>query len=174
DRLGVISFGRRARVELPLSATSSFGGFNAAVDAEASNLSGALDAAGDLIPVERTARVLVLSDGRATGLDARAAARRLAARGIPVDYRWIGRDDRGLDVAVTSLAAPAQVSAKEPFQLTATVHATGATKATVTLARQGKVLLRGERDVPAGRSTLTFGDLVDAPGLYAYQLQVEA
>jgi uncharacterized membrane protein len=174
DRLGVIAFGRTARTEMPLSGSANFSGFTAQLDAEASNLSAALDAAGELVPVERSARVLVLSDGRATGLDARAAARRLAARGIAVDYRWIGREDSGLDVAVTSLAAPAQVSAKEPFQLTATLHSTAATRVTVTLARQGKAILRGERDIVAGRSTLTFGDLVDAPGLYAYQLQVEA
>jgi uncharacterized membrane protein len=174
DRLGVISFGRGARVEMPLSATAGFGGFSADIDAEASNLSAALDAASDLVPVERAARVLVLSDGRATGLDPRAAARRLAARGIAVDYRWIGREDSGLDVAVTQLAAPAQIAAKEPFQLTASVQSTASTKVMVTLARAGRVLVRGERDVPQGRSTLTFGDLVDAPGLYPYQLKVEA
>ncbi len=174
DRIGVISFGRQARFEMPLSGSATFGGFTAELDAEASNLSLALDAASDAVPVDRAARVLVLSDGRATGLDARAAARRLAARGIPVDYRWVGREDSGLDVAVTSLSGPASVASKEPFQLTATVHSTGAAKVRITLARQGKVLTRGDREIPAGRSTLTFGDLVDAPGLYAYQLQVEA
>ncbi|MBK7859212.1 MAG: VWA domain-containing protein [Archangiaceae bacterium] len=174
DRLGVIAFGRESRVELPLTDASSFGGFTAHLDAEASNLSGALDAASELIPVERSARVLVLSDGRATGLDARAAARRLAARGIPIDYRWLGREDSGLDVAVTSLAAPQQVAAHEPFQLTATVHSTAAARVNVVLARQGRVLLKAEREVREGQSTLTFSDLVDEPGLYAYQLQVEA
>jgi Mg-chelatase subunit ChlD len=174
DRLGVISFGRQSRVEMPLTAASGFGGFTAQLDAEASNVSGALDAAADLIPVERTARVLLISDGRATGLDPRAAARRLAARGIAVDHRWLGRENSGLDVAVTSLSAPSSVAAKEPFQLTATLHSTGAAKVQVTLARQGKVLLRAAREIDEGHSTLTFGDLVDAPGLYAYQLQVEA
>src|SRR5262245_44644187 len=124
DRLGVISFGRSARVEMPLTHASSFGGFTAQVDPEASNLSAALDAASDLIPLGRAARVLVLTDGRSTGLDPRAAARRLAARGIALDYRWLGREDSGLDVAVTSLSAPPAVGAQEPFQLTATVHST--------------------------------------------------
>jgi uncharacterized membrane protein len=174
DRLGVVSFGRQAHVEMPLTEASGFGGFTAKLDPEASNLSGALDAASDLVPVERSARVLVLSDGRATGLDPRAAARRLAARGIALDYRWLGREDTGLDVAVTSLTAPQQVAAEEPFQLTATLHSTAATKVNVVLARQGKVMLKAEREVRAGQSTLTFADLVDAPGLYAYQLQVEA
>lgn len=75
DRLGVITFGREARVEQPLSNLGGFGGFTRPVDTEASDLSAALDAASALIPDERTGRVLVLSDGRATGVDARGAAR---------------------------------------------------------------------------------------------------
>src|SRR5262245_43538077 len=66
DRLGVSSVGREARVEQPLSAAGTFGGFSRPVDAEASDLSAALDAAVGLIPPERTGRVLVVSDGRAT------------------------------------------------------------------------------------------------------------
>ena len=44
DRLGVISFGRDPRIEMPLSSDGHFPGFNAAIDGEASNLSAALDA----------------------------------------------------------------------------------------------------------------------------------
>lgn len=174
DRLGVISFGKAARVDMPLSATASFGGFAAGVDPDASNLAVALDAAGDLVPLERAARVLVISDGKTTGLDVRAAARRLGARGIAVDYRFVARDDVGLDVAVTSLEVPAAVSAKEPFQVTAQLTATRATEATLTLSRQGKPVLKAKRALAAGSTTVTLPDLIDTPGLSAYQLTVEA
>jgi uncharacterized membrane protein len=174
DHLGVISFGREARVDMPLAAGVKFGGFVTAIDGEASNLSGALDAAGDLIPVERAGRVVVLSDGRATGLDARAAARRLVARGIPVDYRFIGRDDAALDVAVTSLAVPPAVAAKEPFLLTATVKASAPVTVELTLLRNGKPLVKTTRALTAGSAVLTFRDLVEAPGLVAYELRAQA
>src|SRR6185436_8446165 len=55
DRIGVLSFGRFARPEMPLTGAAHFGGFAASLDAEASNLSAALDTAGDLIPVDRSA-----------------------------------------------------------------------------------------------------------------------
>ncbi|MBL8914698.1 MAG: VWA domain-containing protein [Archangium sp.] len=173
DRLGVISFGRFPRVEMPLSAEGHFSGFTASIDGEASNLSSALDAAGELIPAERAGRVLVLSDGRATGLDARAAARRLTARGIPVDVRYFGREDSPIDVAVSSLVVPPSVAAQEPFLLTATLKATSPAKTTLTLLRNGKAIARVERDLPIGATVLTFRDLVEAPGLAAYELRAE-
>jgi uncharacterized membrane protein len=174
DRLGVISFGRAPRVELALSADGRFPGFTAAIDGEASNLSAALDAAGELIPAERAGRVLVLSDGRATGLDARAAARRLTARGIPVDVRYFGREDAAVDVAVTSLVVPPSVAAQEPFLLTATLKATAPAKTTLTLMRNGKPIARVQRELQVGATVLTFRDLVDAPGLAGYELRAEA
>ncbi len=174
DRLGVVSFGREARVEMPLSHDALFGGFMSSIDGEASNLSSALDAAGELVPPERSGRVLVLSDGRATGLDARAAARRLAARGIPVDVRWLGREDSRLDVAVTALEVPPSVTAKEPFLLTAAVKASAPTLVKLELTKNGRTLVTTNRDVGAGATTLTFRDLVEQPGLVAYELRVVA
>ncbi len=174
DRVGVVSFGRDARVEAPPSAERRFGGFSEAVDGEASNLSAALEVAGELVPDERAGRVLVLSDGRATGLDARAAARRLAARGVTVDVRPLVRETAGLDVAVSSLEGPAAVAEREPFLLTATLKATAATKATVTLLRNGRPITTLERQLGEGATVVSLKDLVEAPGLVAYQLTVRA
>jgi Mg-chelatase subunit ChlD len=174
DRLGVISFGREARVDLAPSHNASFGGFTSPIDGEASNLALALDAAFETIPPERAGRVLVVSDGRATGPDVRAAARRLAARGIPVDFRWLGRDDQGLDVAVSALETPPSVAVGEPFQLTATLHASLPTSATLQLSRDGKVLVKGKRDLLAGDNLITLRDLIDQPGLASYKLEVAA
>ncbi|HSP78541.1 MAG TPA: VWA domain-containing protein, partial [Myxococcaceae bacterium] len=174
DRVGVLSFGREARVEQPLSETGRFGGFTRPVDAEASELSAALDAAGGMIPPGRTGRVLVVSDGRATGADARGAARRLAARGIAVDFRQVAREDAPLDLAVVSLDVPAAVAVREPFQLTGVVHATAATEGTVRLERNGRVLVRGPFAFYPGPNLLPLRDLVEEPGLVAYRLVVEA
>ncbi|MFL5343814.1 MAG: VWA domain-containing protein [Hyalangium sp.] len=174
DRLGVISFGREARVEQPLSAAGTFGGFSRPVDAEASDLSAALDAAGGLIPSERTGRVLVVSDGRATGADARGAARRLAARGIAVDFRHVAREEVPLDLAVVSVDVPSSVTAREPFQFSAVVVASGAVTGTVRLERNGQLLVKGPYEFRPGPNVLPFRDLVEKEGLASYRLAVEA
>jgi Mg-chelatase subunit ChlD/uncharacterized membrane protein len=174
DRVGVITFGREPRVEQALSATGRFGGFTRSVDVEASDLSAALDAAGGLIPDERTGRVLVLSDGRATGVDARGAARRLAARGLAVDWRQVARPEPPLDVAVVSLDVPTSVAVREPFQFSAVVQSSAAVTGSVRLERNGRVLVQGPFDFAPGANVLPLRDLVDEPGLVRYQLTVEA
>ncbi len=174
DRLGVISFGREARVDQPLSAAGTFGGFSRTVNAEASDLSAALDAAGALIPPERSGRVLVLSDGCATGADARGAGRRLAARGIPVDFRHVAREEVPLDLAVVSLDVPSAVAAREPFQFSAVVFASGAVTGSVTLERNGQPLVKGPFEFRPGPNVLPFRDLVEKEGLASYRLKVEA
>lgn len=171
DRIGVISFGREARLESVLSAESRFGGFSQSVDGEASSLSAALEAAAELIPEERAGRVLVLSDGRSTGLDPRGSARRLAARGVPVDVRALVRETPGLDVAVTSLEAPPSVAEREPFLLTVTLKSVKATDARITLLRNGKPITETTRPLGEGATVLTFRDLVETPGLVAYQVR---
>ncbi|MFY2562170.1 VWA domain-containing protein [Corallococcus terminator] len=173
DRVGVIAFGREPRVEQPLSTGGSFGGFTRQVDAESSDLSAALDAANALIPQERTGRVLVLSDGRATGTDARGSARRLAARGIAVDWRQLARPAPPLDVAVVSVDVPTAVAVREPFQFSASVHASAAVTGTVRLERNGRLLVKGPFDFQPGPNVLPLRDLIDEPGLVRYQLTVE-
>jgi len=174
DRLGVISFGREARVEQPLSDAGTFGGFSRPVDVDASDLAAALDATGALIPAERTGRVLVVSDGRSTGADARGAARRLAARGIAVDFRHVAREEVPLDLAVVSLDVPSVVAVREPFQFSGVVVASGAVAGTVRLERNGQVLLKGPFEFRPGPNVLPFRDLVEKEGLASYRLVIEA
>jgi uncharacterized membrane protein len=174
DRLGVISFGREARVEQPLSTTGSFGGFSRPVDADASDLSAALDAAAVLIPPERTGRVFLVSDGRGTGADARGAARRLAARGIAVDFRQVAREEVPLDLAVVSVDVPSAVAVREPFQFSAVVFASGAVTGTVRLERNGQLLVKGPYEFRPGPNVLPFRDLIEKEGLASYRLAVEA
>ena len=80
QRLAVVTFGRQARVERAPSPSDTFQGFQRPIDADASDLAAALDAAGELIPSDHAGRVVVLSDGKATGSDSRASARRRRSR----------------------------------------------------------------------------------------------
>lgn len=174
DRLGVIGFGREPALELAPSESIRFGGFSRAVDVEASDLSAALDAATELIPQERSGRVLIISDGKATGLDPRGASRRLAARGIPVDVRVLSREDPEVDLAVSGFEAPSTVAVREPFQLTAIVHSRGAVEATVTLKRNGQLLVKGPFSFKEGDNLLPLRDLVEQSGMALYEVQVSA
>lgn len=174
DRVGVVVFAREAMVESAPQGEGRFAGFTQGVDPDGSDLAAALDLAGELVGPGRAGRLLLVSDGRSTGPDPSAAARRLAARGIAIDYEWIGRGDPALDLAVVSVDPPGTAGTQEPFRFTATVHTTAAVRARVILERNRKPLLESTVELQAGHNVLQLADLVEVPGVAAYDLRVEA
>ncbi|HEY3451334.1 MAG TPA: VWA domain-containing protein [Myxococcales bacterium] len=173
QRVGIVTFGREARVERAPSSDARFSGFQRPVDGEASDLASALHAAEQLMPESRSARVLVLSDGRATGGDPMAAARRLALRGVPIDFRLLARQEAKADVAVLDLEAPTSLTSGEAFHLTATVRAASPGTAAYTLVRNGSPIGRGKLELAGGEQRVTFRDRLEKPGLVDYRLEVE-
>jgi len=173
QRVGIVTFGREARVERAPSSDARFAGFQRPVDGEASDLAGALAAAEQLLPESRSARLLLLSDGRATGGDPMAAARRLALRGVPIDYRLLARQEASSDVAVLDLEAPTSLAAGEAFHLSATVRAVSPGAASYTLIRNGVAIGKGKLELRGGEQRFTFRDRLERPGLADYRLKVE-
>lgn len=171
-RVGIVSFGREARVERAPVKGGRFAGFQRAVDGDATDLAAALDLAEQLLPRDRAGRVLLVSDGQATGGDARAAARRLALRGTPVDFRHLSRRETGQDVAVRELAVPASLATGEPFHLTARVVASSAREVEYVLRRNGALLSRGTTTLREGENRIVFRDRLDEQGLAEYRFEL--
>ncbi|HEX4129814.1 MAG TPA: VWA domain-containing protein [Pirellulales bacterium] len=172
DELAVVSFGERTAVEQPPQ-SARFGGFVADVGAEASNLAEAVDRAVSLVPPERPGRIVVLSDGHATGGDVAAAAARAASAGIAIDYRAIERSGAG-DLAVERIDAPSSVAAAEAFMISAWVHSPRPQDVSYELISGEHVLASGTRSLPAGRSRLVFRDKAGDAGARSYTLRVNA
>jgi len=173
QRVGVVTFGREPRLERPLSSDGRLGSFQRPVDAEASDLSEALLAAGELISPDRAGRVFVLSDGLATGADPTGAARRLGLRGIPVDYRRLSRPPSPEEVAVVDVEAPASPAVGEPFLVTATLRAQRAREVGYVLLRNGQAIAKGRARLEAGAQRLSFRDRIEMPGVADYSLRLE-
>jgi Mg-chelatase subunit ChlD len=171
DRIGVVIFGRDARVERLLEEHSRFGTFAQQVDDEGSDLGAAIGLAASLIPRARPGRLIVLSDGEATGESTAAAAYEAAGRGVPIDFRAFVRGG-GADVAVESLDVPGVVDRREPFQFTATVRADRTADAEIVLFRDDIEMSRGRHTLAAGSTPLTFRDVIERPGLARYRIEV--
>lgn len=171
DRLAVVAFGQRAVVEQPPD-VGTFEHFSQSVGADASNLGEAIDRALSLLPEGESARLLVLSDGLWTGADPRRAASRAAARGVAIDYRVIERGQAN-DVAIERIESPRQLNHGESFMLHAHVRSPRAQRLDYTLYRNGQPLGRGQRQLSAGLTRLSFRDQAEAGGVYQYELRVQ-
>jgi Mg-chelatase subunit ChlD len=173
DRVGIVTYGREARIERLPEEFGAAESFVQAVDADGSDLGGAIGLAATLIPRERPGRILVLSDGEANGTPVQAAAHEAAARGLPIDFRTFTRG-QAADLAVESLDVPGTVDEREPFQFTATVRTDRTVDSEAVLFRDGVEVARTVRTFRPGPTQLTFRDVIDRPGVARYRLQLAA
>ena len=67
DRVGIVTYGREARIERLPEEFGKASAFVQEVDPDGSDLGGAIGLAASLIPRERPGRLIVLSDGEANG-----------------------------------------------------------------------------------------------------------
>ncbi len=169
-RLAVVSFGERVVVEHPPS-TSKFPGFLSQVDRNGSQLGEAVERAISLIPREGTGRLLVISDGRATGRDFSESAFKAAARGIPIDFRLVQRELAG-DLAIQRVEAPQQTAAGEAFFVHAWINSPRSQSVTVELYRDKTLVSRKQLEALPGLSAVTFRDRAEEAGTQRYFVKV--
>jgi hypothetical protein len=168
--LAVVSFARTSAIE-QAGSKAAFGGFTGEIGRDASALGEAVDTALALVPAGTPGRILLLSDGRATGADPLLSAATAADRRIAIDFRDISRSAAS-DVAVVRFDAPASVETREALFVGATVHSPVAQEISVALERDGRVIASGRRRVESGETQLLFRDRAEAPGTLAYTLRI--
>jgi Mg-chelatase subunit ChlD/uncharacterized membrane protein len=173
DRVGIVTYGREARIERLPEEFGEAGAFVQEVDRDGSDLGGAISLAASLIPNERRGRVIVLSDGEANGTPIAAAAHEAAARGLPIDFRRFSRGEAA-DIAVESIDLPPTVDEREPFQFTARVRTDRTIDTEAVLLRDGVEIARTSRTFQPGSTQLVFRDLIDRPGVARYRLELAA
>ena len=174
DRVGIVTFGREARIERLPEEFSEAADFVQEVDRDGSDLGGAIALAASLIPRGRPGRLIVLSDGEANGASVMAAAHEAAARGLPVDFRVVQpRRCRRYRRRVARRARHGRRARAVP------VHGVGAHRSHGR--ERGRAVSRRRRDRAERRRTfqpgatqLTFRDLIDRPGVARYRLELAA
>jgi len=172
DRVGLVTFGARTRLERLPSASARFDGFELDVDADASDLGAALETALNVLGTARPGRILLVSDGEANGRDPIVAARRAFARGVAIDTLHRGRGAEP-DLAVERIDLPDEVAVGEPFQFSVWVRSDARTEAEFALERDGRTLSRGRRVFEGGGlSRLVFRDVVPAGGIADYRVRL--
>lgn len=170
--IGIVVVGGRSHIEQLPRGDGRFPGFTKDVDADASNLAEGIDTALNLIRPDRAGRIVVLSDGLATGRDPRTSALAAGSDGIPIDYRCLRRPDL-LELAIQRVQVPREVDAGSAFPLSAWVSAERDMPVRYVVTRNGATISEGETVVRAGVHPLYFRDrLPNRGGLYRYRIEV--
>ncbi len=133
----------------------------------------ALVTAAQAMPSDTLSRVLLLSDGNETVGNALAAARRAAVHGLRI-FSGAYTNEVKEEVLLEDLVVPSEVKKGASFSVSAIAHASGPTKATFTLYRDGFKIQEKEIDLKPGANTLTFQETKAKEGLVKYELRVRA
>ena len=153
QRLVVLSFGAEPKVEHLPRGDERFPGFQSELDQGGSDLSRALALALELVPRDRPARLVLLSDGEWTGGDPGNEARAARARGIEIAARPVQRPG-GADLSAARMDLPAELAEGEPFQFRVWVRAGAAREASWRLLVDGETRAEGRRTFEAGWNQL--------------------
>lgn len=166
DHAGLVRFAASASYEdLPEGAEADA---SPPADAEATDIEGALRTAAASFPPSGARRLVLLSDGRENrgrAEDAVAFLRsaRIAAFAVPLE------PPSGGEASLESLAAPAVLRSGEPHTVTAVVRARSASRARVTLLRDGALFGTMDAALRPGRNVFSFASELQGTGLHEYE-----
>lgn len=187
DRVGVISFGGQAAIEVPPWADDVWleSRFDGHVDRQQTNLEAALKLAQAAFPPDTAKRVVVVTDGQETLGDAYAAARSLAEAGIGIDVVPITTQARS-EVSIEKITSPAALREKSPFNVQVVLknqpgehwdqeEAHRPVPGTIRVVRKGngreEVVVDQQVALEPGTKVFTFQEELADSGFYTYEAQ---
>ncbi|HEX2152982.1 MAG TPA: VWA domain-containing protein [Acidimicrobiia bacterium] len=154
QRAGIAVFGNGVRLDRAVGPVRPFDSIRTEVDGAATDLAGALVAAGSLLPTEGSRRVVVLTDGVPTSTGVEAAAERLADEGIPVDF-VISDTARSADLLVETVRVPSAARLGDMAEVTAVLRSNQTGRATVRFETSDGRQFTEEVTVEPGRTDVT-------------------
>jgi Ca-activated chloride channel family protein len=143
------------------------------VDPSGTNIEAGLRLALAGLPANRSARIVLLSDGHQTDGDALLAAQVASARRVPISVVPIVSTPRG-DVSVVDASVPATTKTGEHITVRIGLEADRAMSATVQLSLDGASLGRRTLSLNSGLNTFFFAQTVGSPGTHVFHVVAEA
>lgn len=175
DAYAVVSTAASASLAQPLSTVAPTDApvLAGGQSSDATDLSGGLQLAADLLPSGYRPRIVLLSDGQETSGDAVAQARLLHARGAEVDVVPVVPLSHA-EVLVEDVSAPQTVTEGERFSIGVRVDSNVTTDATVHVFVDDAPLADQTVSLDPGATDLSFSAQAPSSGLLSVRASVDA
>ena len=177
DRAAIVTFGRDARVELPLGHTRDHPVWGDPPLPDASDVAGALRLAGSLLPPAQSGvlrRIVLLSDGNENEGEAQRSLLQPALRDVQVAV--LALPLRQQDAAIAGFAVPPALRSGEPAELRLGLTSPAAQSGTLRVWAQGgtinQLVYEQPLDLPAGPTELTVATGALTEGSWAFKAQL--
>jgi Mg-chelatase subunit ChlD len=170
DRLGLVSFGTDAALDLRPGEAVRHVAVRSSVAGAGTDIGGALRLARAVVPADGLRRIVLISDGRDTVGAAEREALNTAAAGIAIDV--VVPPDQGVlePVRVTRVIAPAEVAMREPYVVSVEVAGTPASRGTVAIYRDDEMIATRQVVVGVnGSASVDVSERQDRARAYTYR-----
>ncbi len=172
DDAGVFGFARDAEIlQPPVPALQLADSWPQMKDRSASDLGRAFDFGSAVFPVDKTRRLVLLTDGNDTTGGATAAAHALADAGIELLTVPL-HNASSPEVLVERVDIPRRLKAGEPFDLTANIRSNVATTAKARLYQNQFLVEQRDIELKVGNNEYRAPDLKAEGSFISYELEV--
>src|SRR5262245_58190657 len=181
DRAGVIVFGRNAEVEVPPVDFSIqlAPKIESLLDAEYTNLAGAMQRAMAMFPHDSAKRIVIVTDGNENVGDALEQGRAVADAGVSIDVMPVPLTAQS-EVSVEKVALPADVRRGQPFEVRVVLDNTPpadeggkAVEGQIRIVRKAgdreETLAESPLTLEPGKRVFSFREEIDQPDFYTYE-----
>lgn len=169
---GVITFGKNAVVEQPLSYDMSFQGLETIPDSYYTDISSGLQMASALMPSDTQKRVLLMTDGNQNLGEAIERAKSLSLQGIRVDGAFFDID-QDTEVQISSLDLPTKLYENETYDIKVIIDSTINTSGNIRLYANRKLIGEQKVEIQKGENRFIFKDTATESGIKTYEAELD-
>ncbi|RNB79629.1 VWA domain-containing protein [Brevibacillus fluminis] len=173
DLYGVVAVGGDAAVDQPLTTKDELQALGVQVNRNATNLAEGIRLAAGMIPSQARGKIVLVTDGLATGGDVEKEVKLAAEREIAWEAVLM-QQPQGDEVLVSSVQVPDRLYAGEEFPIKVDVDSTVATKATLRLYEGNREAGKQTVQVEKGKNRFVFAQKAVDKGFHRYRVEVEA
>ncbi|WP_208588826.1 VWA domain-containing protein [Gracilibacillus suaedae] len=172
DQTGIVSTGREAVVETPLSSqVNRIESFQTAVNRSYTNLASGLQLAGSLFSQDVRGRVVLLTDGNENINDAIRQASYLHRQDYIVDVLPFSPAYKE-DVAISSFDVPENIYLGEQATLSMKIDSNINTTTQVRIMMDGQTIIDQNVDLNEGSNQLSFNHLISTDGFHTFRAEI--
>ncbi|NLX69930.1 MAG: VWA domain-containing protein [Clostridiales bacterium] len=169
---GVITFGKDALVEQPVDQDIPFNRFETLPNPHFTDIGGALQMAGALLPSDTRNRIVLLTDAAENTGDAVKRARMLALQDIVIDGVYFDIES-STEVQVTSLNVSSSLYQGETYDIRIQIDSTINTSGVLRLYANRQLISQQNVEIQKGENIFVFKDTAQDSGVKTYQADLQ-
>jgi uncharacterized membrane protein len=173
DQAAVVVFGENALVERAPAALAALGRIDSVPVTSRTNIRDAVQLALALFPAETQKRIVLVSDGGENEGRAADAARLAAVRGVPIDTVLLA-SQRGPDVLIAQIDAPASAREGQEISLEVVLSSSIATSARLQVLIDGQIAAEQDLTLEVGTRTVAVRVPAGEAGFRRLEARIEA